>query len=71
MVKDLVSIKGSLRQYRHSVEKGQDEHSPHLLTLLEARIDVCEARLAELEERLTPLTPELAPTWDKLVSSMI
>lgn len=43
-------------------------YSPHLLTLLEARIEVCEQRLAELQLNLSHLTDELRPEYERLVS---
>lgn len=66
--KDLQTLRQSLVEYRHSVERGKDSYSPHLLTLLEARIDVCENLLSSLDQVIAPLTPDLAPTWEKLVS---
>ncbi|KAG9385196.1 DUF2408 domain containing protein [Pyrenophora tritici-repentis] len=43
-------------------------YSPHLVTLLDARLKVCEEILAELKLTLSELTPELTPKWEKLVS---
>jgi hypothetical protein len=58
----------NLADCRHYVERGEEQYSPHLLTLLEARIKVCEDIIADLELNLSQLTPELRPKWDKLVS---
>lgn len=57
-----------MKECRHYVDRGQDEYSPDLLTLLDARIKVCEDTLATLQLNLSDLTPELTPKWDKLVS---
>ncbi|OCK81138.1 hypothetical protein K432DRAFT_381573 [Lepidopterella palustris CBS 459.81] len=65
---DLESIKGRLQDCRDYCERGKETYSPHLLTLLEARIQVCESILSELELSLSHLTPELRPMYDKLVS---
>lgn len=66
--KDLEAVAKNLADCRSYCERGKDEHSPHLLTLLEARIAVCEETLAELRLNLSQLTPELTPKWEKLVS---
>jgi hypothetical protein len=66
--KDLEALAKNLVDCRHYVERGREQYSPHLLTLLEARIDVCEEILAALELNLSQLTPELTPKWEKLVS---
>lgn len=66
--KDLDGLGSQLKECRRYVERGQEEYSPHLLTLLDARIKVCEDTLATLRLNLSHLTPELTPKWDKLVS---
>ncbi|KAF1358743.1 hypothetical protein EJ07DRAFT_122542 [Lizonia empirigonia] len=66
--KDLDGLGNQLKECRRYVERGQDKYSPHLLTLLDARIKVCEETLATLRHNLSDLTPELTPKWDKLVS---
>jgi len=66
--KDLESISGRLQECRDYCERGKDSYSPHLLTLLDARIEVCQSILSELELSLSHLTPELRPKYDKLVS---
>jgi hypothetical protein len=66
--KDLEALDKNLQDCRRYVERGREEHSPHLLTLLDARIKVCEETLAELKLNLSGLTPELTPKWEKLVS---
>ena len=66
--KDLESIGGRLHDCRRYIERGKEAYSPHLLTLLEARIQLCEQTLAELELNLSHLNKELGPIYDKLVS---
>ncbi|KAF2196739.1 hypothetical protein GQ43DRAFT_484694 [Delitschia confertaspora ATCC 74209] len=66
--KDLESIGSRLQEFREYCQRGQGKYSPHLLSLLEARIEICEKILADLELALSQLTPELAPQYDKLVS---
>ncbi|CAO2658749.1 Nn.00g064720.m01.CDS01 [Neocucurbitaria sp. VM-36] len=66
--KDLEALDKNLQDCRRYVERGRDEHTPHLLTLLNARIQVCEETLSELKLNLSGLTPELTPKWDRLVS---
>jgi hypothetical protein len=66
--KDIDGLSKNLADCRRYVERGQDKYSPHLLTLLDARIKVCEEILAELQLNLSQLTPELTPKWEKLVS---
>jgi DNA repair ATPase RecN len=66
--KDLDSIKARLQDCRRYLERGKESYSPHLLTLLDARITICEEILAELELNLSHLTDELCPKYDKLVS---
>jgi len=66
--KDLEGVDRNLQDCRRYVERGREEYSPHLLTLLDARIEVCAERLTDLRLNLSGLTPELTPKWDKLVS---
>lgn len=66
--KDLGTLGKNLKDCRRYVERGRDKYSPHLLTLLDARIKVCEEILADLNLNLSELTPELEPKWEKLVS---
>ena len=66
--KDLDGISNQLKECRRYIEKGNEEYSPHLMTLLDARLKVCEETLATLRLNLSHLTPELTPKWDKLVS---
>ncbi|KAF2801111.1 hypothetical protein K505DRAFT_291227 [Melanomma pulvis-pyrius CBS 109.77] len=66
--KDLESIGARLQDCRRYLERGKEAYSPHLLTLLSTRLDVCQKVLAELELNLSHLTPDLSPKYDKLVS---
>jgi hypothetical protein len=66
--KDLEGLYQQLSECRRYVERGHDEYSSDLITLLDARIAVCEEILAVLKRNLSGLTPELTPKWDKLVS---
>jgi len=50
------------------VERGKEHHSDHLMTLLDARIDVCRRTLHELQEPLSQLNPERMEAYVKLVS---
>ena len=66
--KDLESIDHHIEQWQLSVERGRDAHSPSLLTLLDARIDVCRNILKELRNHLSRLDPQMLDTYEKLVS---
>jgi len=66
--KDLDSVEQQLKTCRLVTERGANDHDPHLLTLLDARIAVCENILHELQHFLSRLNPELTPTYEKLVS---
>ncbi|KAF2035487.1 hypothetical protein EK21DRAFT_54168 [Setomelanomma holmii] len=66
--KDLEALSRNLADCRRYVERGREGYSPHLLTLLDARIKVCEEILADLQLNLSNLTPDLTPKWEKLVS---
>ncbi|KAJ9665083.1 hypothetical protein H2201_004743 [Coniosporium apollinis] len=66
--KDLESISSRLQNYREAVERGRETHSPHLLLLLEARIDICQDILSELQDKLSQLDEEQSAKYEKLVS---
>ena len=66
--KDLESISHHIEQWQQAVERGRDEHSPQLLTLLDARIEVCRHILVELRDNLSKLSPEMMETYERLVS---
>ena len=68
--KDLKDLAEHLHKYKADVERAKTstEQDPHLLTLLEARIDLCFKTLDELNGLLKHLSPEMQPTHAKLVS---
>jgi chromosome segregation ATPase len=66
--KDLEDIERNLKHYRETMSENKDRLDPHLVTLLEARLDMCQNSLSELKGILANLTPDLAPTYEKLVS---
>lgn len=66
--KDLGTMALSIQQWRESIERGQQSYSPHLLTLLEARIHVCQERLQELQQSLSRLGPDVVGMYERLVS---
>ena len=51
-----------------TLENGKDNYSPHLLTRLHYRMEICHKILQDLRDFLASLSPELVPTWEKLVS---
>ncbi|KAK4575351.1 hypothetical protein LTR86_001205 [Recurvomyces mirabilis] len=67
--KDLESINQHIQQWRASVRRGKDTFSDSLLTLLDARIDVCVHILHELQNHLSRLDPEMMGTYEKLFPS--
>ncbi|MCJ1289760.1 hypothetical protein MMC34_001293 [Xylographa carneopallida] len=66
--KDLDGIESTFSTMRDTLQRGKESYSPHLLTLLENRLDTCHLILEELYRRLENLSPELVPTYEKLVS---
>ncbi|KAM5452779.1 hypothetical protein MaudCBS49596_003085 [Microsporum audouinii] len=66
--KDLDSISGTLDGVESNISRGQNTYSPHLLKLLETRLESCRSQLAELQHELSLLSPELTPTHETLVS---
>ncbi|KAF1960255.1 hypothetical protein CC80DRAFT_489456 [Byssothecium circinans] len=66
--KDLDSIGTQLKKAKTYIDKGKESYSPHLLTLLEARMEVCQKTLERLELAQSSLTDDLRPKYDKLVS---
>lgn len=68
--KDLDSINSHLEQWRGSIDRAEESHSQHLLTLLTARIDVCKATLHELQDYLSCLDPQMMDHYEKLVSAL-
>jgi hypothetical protein len=66
--RDLEGIAQHIEEWESSIGRTKDNHSPHLITLLEARIDVCKTTLKELRSHLSRLDPEMLETYQKLVS---
>lgn len=66
--KDLVSMSETLEKMQETVERGKLSYSPHLVTLLEARMQTCKNQLAKRQDYLKQIDPELTSTWEKLVS---
>ncbi|KAF1344098.1 hypothetical protein BDV97DRAFT_304804 [Delphinella strobiligena] len=66
--KDLTSVQHHLNEWRESVERGKHDHSPELMTLLEARIDVCTEMVTTMQQSLSKLDPDMMGTYEKLVS---
>jgi hypothetical protein len=57
-----------LARMEETLENGKDNYSPHLLTRLHYRMEICHKILQDLRDFLASLSPELVPTWEKLVS---
>jgi hypothetical protein len=66
--RDLEGIAQHIEEWESSIHRTKDNHSPHLITLLEARIDVCKTTLKELRSHLSRLDPQMLETYQKLVS---
>jgi len=66
--KDLESIDAKMTQWQESVDRGREQHSEHLMTLLENRINVCKHILHELQDALSKLDPKMMETYVKMVS---
>lgn len=65
---DLRSISDHLDKWQQTIERGKNEHSEQLLTLLEARIDLCKVVLKELKAPLVNMNEKDMRTYEKLVS---
>ncbi|KAI9828991.1 MAG: hypothetical protein M1832_000014 [Thelocarpon impressellum] len=66
--KDLESLRTNLESVQDIITKGKDTYSPHLLRLLEARIQLCRSALDHLQDEVSKLAPELHPTHEKMIS---
>lgn len=66
--KDLASASHTLDRMRETLQRGKETYSPHLLTLLENRLDTCRNILTELQASLADLSPALTPVHERLVS---
>ncbi|KAI4154621.1 MAG: hypothetical protein L6R39_001358, partial [Caloplaca ligustica] len=66
--KDIESISHKLDSMQETLNRGRESHSPHLLKLLENRLDTCRRLLADLQSALADLSPQLTPVYERLVS---
>ncbi|KAL8957284.1 MAG: hypothetical protein Q9193_005401 [Seirophora villosa] len=66
--KDLESLSQKLASMQETLKRGKASHSPHLLKLLENRLDTCRHLLSELQSSLADLSPQLIPVYERLVS---
>lgn len=66
--KDLELIGRTLDDMQETLERGGNTYSPHILTLLEHRIDACRTILDELKASISNLSPDLAPIHERLIS---
>ncbi len=66
--KDLDSASHTLDKMQDTLQRGKETYSPHLLTLLEHRLNKCRNILAELQASLADLAPALTPVHERLVS---
>ncbi|KAI4098760.1 MAG: hypothetical protein L6R37_006316 [Teloschistes peruensis] len=66
--KDLESVSQALDSMQETLRRGSNSHSPHLLKLLENRLDTCRNILGELKSSLGDLSMELTPVYERLVS---
>ncbi|KAK0776253.1 hypothetical protein LTR75_016315 [Friedmanniomyces endolithicus] len=62
--KDLESISHHIEQWQQAVERGRDEHSPQLLTLLDARIEFPVKEVHDFEEQLLEIQSQLHGSRD-------
>ena len=53
---------------REALVRGKDRYSPHLLTLLENRINTCEKLLKDLKAQVELISPEIIPIHEKMIS---
>ena len=58
----------TLDKMRDTLQRGIDTYSPHLLTLLENRLNTCRNILAELRGSIADLSPALHPVHERLIS---
>ena len=62
------SISHTLDKMQGILERGKKGHSPHLLQLLDSRMDLCRKLLADLKSPLNGLSSSLVPVHERLVS---
>ncbi|KAI9777410.1 MAG: hypothetical protein M1816_004733 [Peltula sp. TS41687] len=68
--KDLESIEQTLEHIDEIIDRGQESYSPHLLTLLRARVQTCRDLVARLHRGISCLSPRMVPLHEKLVSML-
>lgn len=61
-------MSNTLDDMHDTLERGRESYSPHILTLLEHRIDACRTILRELKESLSSVSLDLAPVHERLIS---
>lgn len=66
--KDLGSVNQTLDSMQETLRRGEENYSPHLLTLLENRLNTCRMILGDLKALLADLSPDLTPVHERLVS---
>ena len=66
--KDLQSIRERIDIMRADLDRCRERHSPHLITLLENRLDANEVVLKELQAHVPNLCDVMSPKYEKLVS---
>ncbi|KAL8745601.1 MAG: hypothetical protein Q9190_002284 [Brigantiaea leucoxantha] len=66
--KDLESASQRLDMMQDTLRRGSEIYSPHLLTLLENRLNTCRNLLGDLQSSLADLSPKLTPIYERLVS---
>lgn len=66
--KDLKSLEDTLDRMDKTLESSKEKYSPHLLTRIHYRLEICRALLSELYDFLSTLSPHMLPTWEHLVS---
>lgn len=67
-MKDLDSMDHTLSKMQDTLDRGKETYSPHILTLLDSRLQACHHQWAERQEMLASLSPDLHPTYETLVS---
>ena len=66
--KDLGGLDKKIVSMRESLRRGTETYSPHLITLLSNRLDVCQTALNELKASIPRLCSSMSPQYEKLVS---
>ena len=66
--KDLESIEKRIEVMRQNLQRGKDDYSVDLITLLSNRLDACQVLLKELKEKIPNLCDKMSPIYERLVS---